>query len=294
MMTIRQTLEFFLKDRSLYCSAATLKKYHEDVGYFFRFLEDDLQVSLGREFPEEPDLFREFVVFLRSRNIRTASILSYCRSVKAYLRYCHENDYCKDYLRGVKLPRDDSAPKMPLYADEVALIDAQFDKMTEYGLRNYCIVHLMLDCGLRRQEVLHLQTMHLDRPHNIIHIMDSKGSKSRMALVPGFLLDALSDYLQMSGHASGMVFPGLTENAVKMLFQHLKEKTGINRLHAHLLRHTFATSYLLGGGNMEFLRVFMGHSDYAVTQGYSSLAAECKMLGADIYRLDPIFFTRGY
>lgn len=49
-----------------------------------------------------------------------------------------------------------------------------------------------------------------------------------------------------------------------------------------------------GGGNLEFLRVFMGHTDYAVTQAYSRMAAEYKMLGADIYRLDDIFFTRGY
>ena len=38
----------------------------------------------------------------------------------------------------------------------------------------------------------------------------------------------------------------------------------------------------------------MGHTDYAVTQTYSRMAAEYKMLGADIYRLDDIFFTRGY
>lgn len=86
----------------------------------------------------------------------------------------------------------------------------------------------------------------------------------------------------------------ITADAVKHLFTKLKKESGIKRLHAHLLRHTFATSYLIGGGNLEFLRVFMGHSDYNVTKIYSQLAAESKMLGVDVYHLDPIFFKKGY
>lgn len=86
----------------------------------------------------------------------------------------------------------------------------------------------------------------------------------------------------------------VTADAVKHLFTRLKKESEIKRLHAHLLRHTFATSYLIGGGNLEFLRVFMGHSDYNVTKIYSQLAAESKMLGVDVYRLDSIFFKKGY
>lgn len=38
----------------------------------------------------------------------------------------------------------------------------------------------------------------------------------------------------------------------------------------------------------------MGHGDYNVTRIYSQLAAESKMLGVDVYRLDPVFFRKGY
>ena len=121
-----------------------------------------------------------------------------------------------------------------------------------------------------------------------------------MTLIPDFLIAAIDDYMARSAYTSGVIFRSvrgtgsLTDHSVKMLFQDLKSASGIDRLHAHLLRHTFATSYLMGGGNLEFLRVFMGHSDYTVTKTYSQLAAQMQMLGADIYHLDPIFFTRGY
>lgn len=198
------------------------------------------------------------------------------------------------------MPPDDSVPKVVLYSDEVKKIDACFDMLTEKGRRNYCIFHLMLDCGLRSQEIRHLRYTDIDQERNIIHILESKGCKSRIALIPDFLINEIINYVLCRARSSDMLFLSLrsneplTANAVKHLFSKLKKESGIERLHAHLLRHTFATSYLIGGGNLEFLRVFMGHSDYNVTKIYSQLAAESKMLGVDVYHLDPIFFTKGY
>ena len=159
----------------------------------------------------------------------------------------------------------------------------------------------MLDCGLRSQEVRHLRYENIDRERNILHILDSKGCKSRITLIPDFLIQEIDNYVRLCAREpSGFLFLSLrnnqpmSKNSLKELFTKLKKETGINRLHAHLLRHTFATSYLVGGGNLEFLRVFMGHSDYNVTKLYSQLAAESKMLGVKIYQLDPIFFEKGY
>ena len=207
---------------------------------------------------------------------------------------------CPDYLKGVRLPLDDSVPKVVLYSDEVRKIDSCFDMLTEKGQRNYCMFHLMLDCGLRSQEVRHLRYEDIDRERNIIHILDSKGCKSRITLIPDFLIHEIDHYMLLRVRSSDMLFLSLRSNepvtadSVKHLFSRLKKESGIKRLHAHLLRHTFATSYLIGGGNLEFLRVFMGHSDYNVTKIYSQLAAESKMLGVDVYHLDPIFFEKGY
>lgn len=268
---------------------------------FFAFLEDKCgkpvtELTLFQDF----NIFQEYILHLRSTGVRNVTIRSYCRSVKAFLRWAYDLDLCPDYLKRVKLPKDDAAPKLPLYREEVKQVDATFDLNTEQGRRNYCIVHLMLDCGLRTQEVINLRQENVLPEKNILIILDSKGNKSRMTLIPDFLLDAISSYRALTGVQDGFVFRDLkhgnrlTGNAVRQFFQDLKKQSGVPRIHAHLLRHTFATSYLIGGGNLEFLRVFMGHTDYAVTKMYSKLAAEYKMLGADIYRLDDLFFTRGY
>lgn len=305
-MTIQKAFLEFIRDRQVYCSPVTIRTYRGHVKTFFNFLErrygmpvTELQFT---DIPEDDKIIAGYILQLREDNpkIRNTTIRSYCRHVKAFLRFCYDMDYCGDYLKRVKLPRDDSAPKMPLCVDEVEKIDALFDRSTLKGLRNYCIIHLMLDCGLRCQEVRHLQVEHLQPKRNILFIRDSKGEKSRFTLAPDFVFASIRNYLQLAGHSCGIIFRGLkdsepiTQNTIKQLFQDIKRETGINRLHAHLLRHTFATSFLIGGGNLEFLRVYLGHYDYSVTKTYTQMAAQCKMLGIDVYHLDKIFFTRGY
>ena len=302
-MNIKETYELFIRSRSVYCSPDTLHLYEGHLTVFFRYLENIGGKDIGNlAFDDFGDsqLYGGFIIHLREKGIRNVTIRSYCRIVKAYLRYCYQNGMCPDYLRGIRLPPDDAHPKIVLYADEVKKIDACFDMLTEKGRRNYCIFHLMLDCGLRSQEVRHLKYGDIDRDRNIIHILNSKGCKSRITLVPDFLVGEIDNYMKLCGRTSGFLFVSLrsrkplTGNALKQVFTKLKKESGIGRLHAHLLRHTFATSYLIGGGNLEFLRVFMGHSDYNVTKIYSQLAAESKMLGVDVYRLDPVFFRKGY
>lgn len=302
-MTIKETYDMFIRNRSVYCSPETLRSYRGHLKVFFDYLEASGGKGIGQlSFDDFKDtaLFGDFIIYLRQKNMKNVTIRSYCRIAKAYLRYCYQNDLCPDYLKGVRMPPDDSVPKVVLYSDEVKRIDACFDMLTEKGRRNYCIFHLMLDCGLRSQEVRHLHYEDIDRERNIIHILESKGCKSRIALIPDFLIHEIDNYVRLRIRSSDMLFLSLrssepiTTDAVKHLFTKLKKESGIKRLHAHLLRHTFATSYLIGGGNLEFLRVFMGHSDYNVTKIYSQLAAESKMLGVDVYHLDPIFFKKGY
>ena len=83
----------------------------------------------------------------------------------------------------------------------------------------------------------------------------------------------------------------VTHNTIKCLFASIRSKTGLYPLYPHLLRHTFATSFVMGGGNLEFLRFYMGHEDIQTTQTYLHLAAVLKARGSNIYKLDKIFFT---
>ena len=63
-----------------------------------------------------------------------------------------------------------------------------------------------------------------------------------------------------------------------MLFARIKKKKGFSRIYPHLLRHTFATNFVYNGGNLEVLRVLMGHSTINITQIYIHLAAQIHLV----------------
>jgi len=65
----------------------------------------------------------------------------------------------------------------------------------------------------------------------------------------------------------------MSENAVKQLFLRLRKRTKIDRLHPHILSHTFATKYLMNCGDIFSLQQILGHTDLSLVRKYSHLAS---------------------
>ncbi len=65
----------------------------------------------------------------------------------------------------------------------------------------------------------------------------------------------------------------LTENSVKLMFARLAQRSGLKRLHAHLCRHTFATRFLINGGDVFTLQQILGHSTLEMVRHYINLAS---------------------
>lgn len=65
----------------------------------------------------------------------------------------------------------------------------------------------------------------------------------------------------------------VTVNGVKLLFRRLAKKSGVRRLHVHLCRHTFATNYLINGGDVFSLQQILGHSTLEMVRHYVTLAS---------------------
>ena len=166
----------------------------------------------------------------------------------------------------------------------------------------------MLDAGFRSSDVVNLKVSDVFFDKNCVQVL-GKGNKYRSVLLCPQLKKSLYRYL--IEYRPFVFSPGneyynqpffvqigasdfINSNVIRQFFQRIKSKSGIDRVHPHLLRHTFATSYILGGGNLEFLRMMMGHSDYETTKLYLHLAQEAQMLGHDIYKLDAIFFKTVY
>lgn len=283
----------FINDRRSYCSGRTVEYYLETLSNFNKWLlANDIQELKQLD----DDTLREYILQLRSSGIKNTSVNTYYRAVKVFFKWLFARQLLsEDYTTNVKLPRNDADLIIPLTQSEVTTCDSYFLSKRENALRNYCMFHLMLDCGLRRSEVINLKSENLTGNH-MLHVCNSKFNKSRIVLLPDFLEKSIMNYLgadkRMYVFLDRYTLNPVTENTFRKMFDTLRKSTGIKRLHPHLLRHTFATSYLYYGGNMEMLRLLLGHSDYNITKTYLHLAAQEQLVKSDIYKLDDIFFRR--
>lgn len=305
-MKLHQAYELFKIDRESYCSSKTLIYYDENVPRFFRFLSEHEGIDYYNLESEvvKHELVQLYISYLRNSGIKNTSINTYFRAVKTFLNFCIEEALCDpDVLRKVKFLKSDQEPIIPLTEWEVDEIDGLYNEKTESGLRNLCIIHLMLDAGFRCSDVINLKANNISFSGNYLTV-EGKGKKVRSVLLCPKLKKLLYRYLvYYRAYTEGKSYPvfakvgksdPITGDVIKQLFARIKKRTGIDRVHPHLLRHTFATSYIMGGGNMEFLRLMLGHADYDVTKRYLHLAQQSKMLQVEIYHLDPIFFKTVY
>lgn len=238
-----------------------------------------------------------YISKLRQTSCKNVSVNTYLRAVRVFCSWLYQHGYLQTNIAlGMHFLKSDKSNIIPIYQDEAACIDAAFDLSSELGLRNYCIFHLMLDMGLRRNEVICYSRNNLDLKKRLVNVL-GKGNKYRIVPIPLWLMEKLLEYHQLGHHIFEKQNGGcISGNTIKQMFQSLKSLSGIQRIHPHLLRHTFATSYIVGGGNLEYLRLLMGHTDYDVTRNYLHLASQFQLMGADvdIYKLDDIFFRKGY
>lgn len=154
----------------------------------------------------------------------------------------------------------------------------------------------MLDAGLRSNEVCILRVQDVNFNNRCI-LIRGKGSKERVVPMSRNLRKYLYEYVNIHRNIidSDLLFSGIagnpfSESCIKSLFVRLRKRTNIQRLKPHLLRHTFATCFILGGGSVEMLRILLGHSSISTTQIYMHIASVYEF-NVNPYVLDPIFFN---
>ena len=135
----------------------------------------------------------------------------------------------------------------------------------------------LLDSGLRASELASIALSNLNLKDGYIRIT-GKGDKERIVPIGKFVQMELLHYIekirpQVYGGDCNNLFVSqggkpMTLNTVKMVFSKLARSSGINRLHAHLCRHTFAINYLLNGGDIFSLREILGHTTLEMVNHY--------------------------
>jgi len=137
------------------------------------------------------------------------------------------------------------------------------------------IVITALNTGMRRSEILGLQwkQVHIEsmiEPY--IELTQTKNNRIRNVPINDELLETFED---LKGKHQGLVFIGERGKLLKSIrtnFDKALEKAGIVDFHFHDLRHTFASHFIMQGGDPLALKEILGHHSLKMVERYTHLA----------------------
>lgn len=272
--------EFILEQKFRNNSEKTIEWYQANLDSFFTWLNSDNVAELTLEnFKQYGVYLHDTVLKHNGDKLSDSSVQGNLRAVKAFFNYAIEQQYIEDFSRKLKLPKVHQKEQRILDDDEIAALLGCFGNTTQADIRNKCFVAYMLDCGLRRGELTKINMADVDLK-NQTTVVRGKGGKQRLVPMGNMSAEFLRDYVTQYRQNASLTSPlfvessgeRCTDNLIKQLFKRLKKRSGIKRLHPHLLRHTFATYYIADGGDLETLRLILGHANIQTTQRYLHMA----------------------
>lgn len=218
------------------------------------------------------DIF-SFLDYLKSRGNSKNTVVNRYRALRSFFRWSAGQGFCMDFFHNLKTPKGSKKIIQILTPEEIDRL------LSCVSGRDFIIVLLLLDCGLRKSEVLNLLVKNI---FDNYFVVKGKGDKERVVPMSASTAFHIHNYVLTLPIGTEYLID-CTPNALKMLFQHLKKRADIPRLHMHLLRHTFATLYLVNGGDSSHLQLILGHESSEITQVYIHLAQTYALTQGNVY-----------
>lgn len=177
--------------------------------------------------------------------------------------------------------------KKPRRLDIPATVDMKkfkngFNTNDKWEYRDYVLTCLLIDTGVRAGEAANLRLDGVRFDERILFVTGKTGP--RTVPVTRDMVRIMKGWLKRRescryAHGSPYFFvskrsPQLDVDAIGHSFRKHVAKLGLPRISAHTFRHAYATNYLGQGGNMENLRINMGHSSYEMLKEYLHLAMQ--------------------
>ncbi len=244
-----------------------------------------LSAWLGRSPADaSPDDLAAYVAQLRADGLAPTTVARRLAAVRSFFRHQVLLGARTDNpAANVELPkRRRTLPRTLSPAEVERLLDAAAGT-TPAALRNRALGELLYGAGLRVSEATGLDRQSVDLENRLVRCL-GKGSKERVVPIGREAADALRCYLArgrpyLDRHHRQELFLNanggpLTRAGIFFILRRLAAKAGLEpeRIHPHLLRHSFATHLLEGGADLRAVQEMLGHADLATTELYTHVS----------------------
>lgn len=279
-------------------SANTAFSYYCDLRSFSRFMKRRRGlVATDAEFKEidpkgldtafwgsitKEDIY-EYLYFLnRECGNKKSSTARRLASLHGFYDYLvnQVNRLSEDPTAAIRPPKQDKVlPKYLTAEQSISLLEST-QTQSDFPERDYCMVVLFLNCGMRLAELVGMDLGDIDLEQRQIRLF-GKGHKERMVYLNDACVEALQLYLRKRNTMEGLskaVFitrmrkERISNRRVEQLISGAMKAAGLKGFSTHKLRHTAATlMYQTGNVDILTLKQLLGHSSVGTTQIYTHL-----------------------
>ncbi len=280
-------------------SPKTVYEYYLDLRMFFRFLKvnrgivsseadfDEIDISdIGIEDLKKVTLSEvyDFLYYILNDRGDIASTRSRKSSaLRTFFSYLTVKVNLLEVNPVAELEVPSQRKRLPKYLSLEECITLLSSIEGEYAARDYCIIIIFLNCGLRLSELVGINLNHIKG--DSLRVI-GKGDKERTVHLNKSCLDALNEYMKVRPNniakdkqalfisRQGNRISGKT---IQANFQKYLKMSGLEGkgYSIHKLRHTAATlMYQHGGVDLRLLKEILGHQNLATTEIYTHVASD--------------------
>lgn len=282
-MMIEKFLDYLRFERNY--SERTIGEYEDDLTAFETFLQGlDDQLTIGSA---DSDVIRLWMESMVDRGDRSTSVKRRLSALRSFYRFALARKFVsKDPAHAIASPKvDKPLPSFLQEKDMERLLDSEVEWGNTFEeSRARTILILLYETGLRASELTGLDDGDIDFVNCQLKVT-GKRNKQRIIPFGEELKETLREYISRRDSEAkrlddGALFLGnkgkrLTYKQLRaIVVEYLSMVTTQKKKSPHVLRHTFATTMLNNGANLESIKQLLGHKSLGTTEVYTHTTFE--------------------
>lgn len=221
------------------------------------------------------DIRYHLAMYQSTRNVSKLTVDNKRRNLSSFFAWLTREEYIeKNPMLRIKKIKSEAVVKLPFSDNDLERLKNAAG-FTRNRKRDRALIELLLSTGCRVSEVVHIDLIDVDAVRKEI-IVTGKGNKQRKVYLSDKALYYLNEYISSRRDNHPALFVNRSgqrwsKQSIEKLLHTIGDRAGVDNVHPHRFRRTFATNALTKGMPVQYLQKILGHRSLDTTMIYCTV-----------------------